>query len=1331
MAEAPTMEVRARLSADTAQFTRGFQQATKAAEDFSQTSNRLRGAMVGIGIASAAATTAIIAFGTKAFNAAARVDELDIAMNAVGKSTGLGYQAIRDSTLAIKANGIEMDIAQKAALKFAQNNIDLAKGSELARVAQDLAVISGMNSSDTFNMLTHAVITGRSEVLKSVGIQKSAGAMNEEYARSIGKTVQSLTAQEKQTAVLTGALKEGAKVAGTYEAAMTSPGKVLRSFARVQNEIAVAIGGVLLKGFGPLIFSAYNLVKATAKAAEGSKTVQAVFEALTMVLTKLTKPLIAIIDKFKDYIEGLDKVVDVQDGVIGLFDRTNISVKGLAEKFEFLLPAVAAVTAAFATFAGAQVFKMIPVLGTVLGGLAGPLGIVAVVMATLYLTSTQVKNAMNELFSALKPVAEAVKTVGGAFFVAASYGVSVFSFAISGLATVISSTTTFLRQNRIVLIALGATLGGVITAMVFFKVQTLLAAAATKYSIFITGMKAKILNAEAVAAARAGVAEARLAFAENTQALAAAKATAATRALAVQNAANNLAVLAAIPNEQILGGKRAAVAAATTQLAIASRGLATATAQVTAAQAGATAASNTLAAANSRLAVATGAVAAPLLIKVALLAALVIGFVYAWKESETFRKVMTDVFDAVAKVVGKVLSFVFELFGNLLKGFGELIDVNNTFGKVVASVIQFVYNTYLTWYKFIVSAIKTVIDTFILLMSNQNLLGQIVATVLNFIVSAFAKTVGFVLGAIKNLIDAYVNFFNSNETLRKIVETVFNVIIAVIGFAVTSIVVIFANIIKAIATIIYYFEKLKNFITDVWGKIVLGIDKAKDFIGKILGTLASIMTGVISFMKEKFASFITYLAGLADKIPKVLGGDVIRDALKSIAKSITGVKKAEAGFKPSLGEDISKTALSAISGVAKLNDKIILASKDWGNYKTGAAGALSTVANLMLNFSSKVTKFSEKDNGAKLMEGFLKTAGTTSKTLDTAIKGLKALDEIKFGDKFVSGLIKGAETASTGLGKVVTGLEKMKDLKVGEFIVKNTSQAAMKAGDFLLGLALSIESFTDKGFTEKVGDAIGDMVDKLKTGLGFGDILEELKKELSPPGDIDIDKDAEILAEQANRLKSIRESMKTGIDAIRGVLDDLRQAATDFANSLKDTIVGFAGLKGVELPDGFIPKAKSLIANMEQRLNKSQQFAGQIAQLQAMNLDTDALKSIIEEGPIKGAQLAASILGGGQQAVDEVSRLQKAIQFAGATIGTYGAEAAFRPKIDRAMDTLGAIQYAEMQMKSAGTNVYIEQGAFQLNVDTSGAADADERTGLITKKIEETFAILARQLASK
>ena len=197
MAEAATMEVRARLSAETAQFTKGMENARRSADELTQASNRLRGAVVGVGVVAGTATAAIIGFGIKAFNAAARVDELNIALNAVGKSTGYGYQKLNETALAIKSMGIEMEIAQKATLKYAQNNLELAKASEVARVAQDLAVIGAMNSSDAFDRLTHAIITGRSEVLKSVGIQKSAGAAYAEYGASIGKAAKDLTATEK------------------------------------------------------------------------------------------------------------------------------------------------------------------------------------------------------------------------------------------------------------------------------------------------------------------------------------------------------------------------------------------------------------------------------------------------------------------------------------------------------------------------------------------------------------------------------------------------------------------------------------------------------------------------------------------------------------------------------------------------------------------------------------------------------------------------------------------------------------------------------------------------------------------------------------------------------------------------------------------------------------------------------------------------------------------------------------------------------------------------------------------------------------------------------
>jgi hypothetical protein len=49
----------------------------------------------------------------------------------------------------------------------------------------------------------------------------------------------------------------------------------------------------------------------------------------------------------------------------------------------------------------------------------------------------------------------------------------------------------------------------------------------------------------------------------------------------------------------------------------------------------------------------------------------------------------------------------------------------------------------------------------------------------------------------------------------------------------------------------------------------------------------------------------------------------------------------------------------------------------------------------------------------------------------------------------------------------------------------------------------------------------------------------------------------------------------------------------------------------------------------------------------------------------------------------------------------------------------------------SGNNIIIEQGAFVVNVDTTGATNQDEKADIITQRIQETFAILAKELANK
>jgi hypothetical protein len=168
------------------------------------------------------------------------------------------------------------------------------------------------------------------------------------------------------------------------------------------------------------------------------------------------------------------------------------------------------------------------------------------------------------------------------------------------------------------------------------------------------------------------------------------------------------------------------------------------------------------------------------------------------------------------------------------------------------------------------------------------------------------------------------------------------------------------------------------------------------------------------------------------------------------------------------------------------------------------------------------------------------------------------------------------------------------------------------------------------------------------------------------------------------------------------------------------------------LPDGFIPKAKSLIENMRMRLDKSQQFANQILTLQGLGLDAKAIQDIVESGPIKGAQLAASILGGGADAIAQINEIQKSIAFTGAAIGKFGSEAAFSQKIANAQAGIAQITGAEASFRgTSGNNIVIEQGAFVVNVDTTGATDQNEKADIITQRIQETFAILAKELANK
>jgi phage-related protein len=1159
MAESPTMEVRARLTADSAQFTKGLEEASKSAQNFQGAASKLNASLNALGAVAAGTAISLIVFATKSFKAAAEVQELDIALQAIGKSTRYGYAQLAIASEEIQNVGLSAVASRKAIIKLAQSNVDLSSATALATIAQDLSVTASVNSADALNSLIFAITTGQTRMLRQIGITAGATEAFAIYGRTIGKSASDLNMAERRQAVLNLILREGTKVQGAYALAIQSPSRALKEMGDQTRRLQEAVGLRLLNAFSALILSTLELRTKLARASEGTGTFSKVLDALEKVLTKLATPFTTLTTNIGNFIERIDK--------------SKLSVNEIASTMEKVLP----IAAAFATFFGIRAGKSLAQAAPFFEGFFLQLSRFNLVFTTFVLavTSPQLRGAIGQLVTAFAPLVPAIQKLSVVFANLSALAIGVVAKAISTVASIVQRITSLFQNNARATQILVIAFTGIATAIGLATVAYYAHAAALKIVTF-------------------------------TQAL-------------LQVATT------------LLSGAQLASIASTNGLAASMLRL------------------NAVIAAN------------PIMRAVLIIGALVTALVVAYKTSENFRKVVGMVFNFVAKVVITVLGYIIQYFGYVLKMLASAMRTFGGFAEVVAKVFEFIIDVILTWVK-------------------------------------------FVLTSFKNVIDAFVNLMETNATLYKIVVAVFNGILRAIALAVTVIVTNFANILKAIATGIYFFERL----LDVAKTIAKGVIGAFLALGKgVVGVFAKVATGLGDFLDNALTTvkdWVKKVTAPLMKIPIVstavnaaigtISGmaEFASSKLGGVAKSITNLFSAS--------DDGGAKSVDAITGVSKT---LIKNAKSWGNYSEGAAGAISDVANKMLNFNEKVVDLAAKDNGTKIVEGLIAGAKKVSPLLEKMIAGLGTA--IKF------------DFAGT----------------VGKF-VEEMANKADEAGDKLIEFGKNMVIFAQQtDFAGELGDFIGNIRESLEEGLGFGDILKKEKEIAEGIKAGGIDEGAlNDIQNSADLMKKIREAMKAGIESMSDVLKDLQQAAKDFADSLKDTILGFAGLKGVELPDGFIPKAKSLIENMQTRLNKSNQFAQQINQLQALGLDAKAIQDLVESGPIKGAQLAASILGGGAEAIAQINEIQRAINITGAAIGKFGSEAAFGQKISNAQMKLAQVTDAEARISGvSGNNIVIEQGAFVVNVDTTGATSQDEKADIITQRIQETFAILAKELANK
>lgn len=288
------------------QIEKGFKQAGDAAKETSKQAEDLNKVMktVGIGLTAAAAASGAFLFST--VRLAARVETLGVVTKRLGENIGVSEQEIRKLEQSIKDQGITLQASRAAIARMIQSQIDLAKGTKLARLAQDAAVIANLNSSETFERLVFVITSGNVRMARTLGLQVSFQDAYEKTAATLGKTTLELTQLEKIQARTNAVLEAGTFIAGSYEEAMTTAGKKVLSLDRHIEESKRVLGEVWLPVFADAVDAVTNALKSWEDLSEVQQAATSQTIGQVTAFAALTGGILLAIPKIRAAVAGMN-----------------------------------------------------------------------------------------------------------------------------------------------------------------------------------------------------------------------------------------------------------------------------------------------------------------------------------------------------------------------------------------------------------------------------------------------------------------------------------------------------------------------------------------------------------------------------------------------------------------------------------------------------------------------------------------------------------------------------------------------------------------------------------------------------------------------------------------------------------------------------------------------------------------------------------------------------------------------------------------------------------------------------------------------------------------
>ncbi|MDD5724395.1 MAG: hypothetical protein PHY29_11765, partial [Syntrophales bacterium] len=173
---------------------------------------------------------------------AARYEMLGVTMRVAGNTAGYTGAQMEKAAQGMQKMGISLIASRENAMKMVVAQLDLAKAADLARVAQDVARVANINSSEAFTRMIQGIRSGEVEIFKTMGLMINMDKAYRDFEKTNNLVKGSIDAGQRAQAVMNAVLIEGEKYAGLYAATMdTAAGQTLSMQRHVEN-LKVAFG---------------------------------------------------------------------------------------------------------------------------------------------------------------------------------------------------------------------------------------------------------------------------------------------------------------------------------------------------------------------------------------------------------------------------------------------------------------------------------------------------------------------------------------------------------------------------------------------------------------------------------------------------------------------------------------------------------------------------------------------------------------------------------------------------------------------------------------------------------------------------------------------------------------------------------------------------------------------------------------------------------------------------------------------------------------------------------------------------------------------------------